>query len=161
MDLCESSSGLVVHGWRVVIPGTSGVTLSTSQFREGGCLMSFVDGSVRVDRVGDSLWIVELHGEHDLSTAAELRTELATIFAQGTTVVVDLTETTFIDSAVLSELISAQHHVEDLEGKRLAIVAPAGGFPARVIDLVDAARLFAMFGRRADALRWAACVASG
>ncbi len=123
--------------------------------------MSVVDGSVRVDQVRDSLWIVELRGEHDLSTAPSLRGELDTIFAQGTTVVVDLSETTFIDSSVLSELISAQRRIDGLEHKRLAIVAPRGRFPARVIDMVDAAHLFAIFERRADALRWADCVPSG
>jgi anti-anti-sigma factor len=118
--------------------------------------VSVVDGSVRVDRVGDSLWIVELHGEHDLCTAPSLHGELATIFAQGTTVVVDLSETTFVDSSILSELISAQRLVDDDEDKRLAIVAPRDRFPARLLDMVSATHLFAIFERRADALRWAA-----
>jgi anti-anti-sigma factor len=117
--------------------------------------VSLVDGSVRVDRVGDSLWIVELHGEHDLSTAPSLHGELATIFTQESTVVLDLSETTFIDSSILSELISAQHLVDD-EDKRLAIVAPSERFPARLIDMVSATHLFAIFERRAEALRWAA-----
>ena len=123
--------------------------------------MSCVDGSVRVDQVGESLWIVELHGEHDISTVASLRGELTPLFAPGATVVVDLTETSFIDSSVLSELIVAQRGLDDREHTRLALVAPRGRFPARVIDMVDAARLFAIFERRADAIRWADPVAFG
>jgi anti-anti-sigma factor len=117
--------------------------------------VSFVDGSVRVDRLADSLFVVDLHGEHDLSTVADLRGELTAIFAQGTTVVIDLSEATFIDSSVLSELILAQQRVENDENKRLAIVAPRGRFPARLIDMTDSASLFAIFERRGDALRWA------
>jgi anti-anti-sigma factor len=117
--------------------------------------VSFVDGSVRVDRLADSLFVVGLHGEHDLSTVADLRGELTAIFAQGATVVVDLSEATFIDSSVLSELILVQRRVENDQDRQLAIVAPRGRFPARVIDMADSARLFAIFERRGDALRWA------
>ena len=110
-------------------------------------------GSVAVDRVGPSSWVVELRGEHDLSTVEGLRTGLEAIFAQGTTVVIDLSEATFVDSAVLNELITAQRRVDADENERLAVVAPRDGFPARVLDLVNLDRLLSIFETRAEALR--------
>jgi anti-anti-sigma factor len=110
-------------------------------------------GSVAVDRVGPSSWVVELRGEHDLSTVEGLRTELDAIFAQGTTVVIDLSDATFVDSAVLNELVSAQRRVDADPNERLAVVAPGDGFPARVLNLVNLDRLLSIFETRAEALR--------
>jgi anti-anti-sigma factor len=110
-------------------------------------------GSVAVDRIGPSSWVVELRGEHDLSTVESLHTELEAIFAQGTTVVIDLSDATFVDSAVLNELITAQRRVDADENERLAVVAPRDGFPARVLDLVHLDRLLSIFETRAEALR--------
>lgn len=122
--------------------------------------MSLTDASLTVDRVGQSLWIVGLHGEHDLSTVAHLRDELAALFAEATTLVVDLSDATFIDSSVVRELILAQQRVDEDDQEQLAIIAPQEGFPARVIELAGADRLFCLFERRADALRWAATIPS-
>lgn len=115
-------------------------------------------GSVTVDRVGPSLWVVEVQGEHDLSTVERLHSELDAIFAQGTAVVIDLSEATFVDSAVLNELVTAQRRVDADENERLAVVAPRDGFPARVLDLVNLGRLLSIFETREEALRaLAAC----
>jgi anti-anti-sigma factor len=112
-----------------------------------------VPGSIAVDRMSPSIWVVELRGEHDLSTVPSVHTELETIFAQGTTVVIDLSYATFVDSAVLNELIAAQRRVDADENERLAVVAPRDGFPARVLDLVNLDRLLSIFETRAEALR--------
>ena len=75
--------------------------------------MSQLDvGRIVVDKLGSSLWVVELGGEHDLATVGKLHTTLETIFAQGTTVVLDLSSTTFIDSSILGELVSAQQRAD-------------------------------------------------
>lgn len=109
-------------------------------------------GSVSVDRIGPSLWVVELHGEHDVSTVESLHTELDAIFAHGTAVVIDLSEATFVDSAVLNELVTAQRRVDADENERLALVAPRDGFPARVLDLVNLGRVLSIFETREEAL---------
>jgi anti-anti-sigma factor len=110
-------------------------------------------GRINVDRVGPSAWIVELDGEHDLSTAASLQDELAAIFALGTTVLIDLTAVTFIDSSILAQLILAQRRVDHDDAEHLALVAPAGGAAARLVDLVGVGGLFTIFQTRSDALR--------
>jgi anti-anti-sigma factor len=116
--------------------------------------MSDLDvGRIVVDKLGWSLWVVELDGEHDLSNVGKFQAVLAGIFAEGTTVVVDLSGVTFLDSSVLSELILAQQRVDGDPGEELAIVAPRDGVAARLIDLVDAGRMFSMFETRAKALQ--------
>lgn len=109
-------------------------------------------GRINVENVGESSWIVALDGEHDVSTVAALQDELAAIFALGTTLVVDLTGATFIDSSILAQLILAQRRVDQNDGEHLAIVAPAGGAAARLIDLVGVGRLFEVFETRSAAM---------
>ena len=110
-------------------------------------------GRINVEKVGESGWIVALDGEHDISTVAALQDELAAIFALGTTLLIDLTAATFIDSSILAQLILAQRRVDQNDGEHLAVVAPAGGPAARLIDLVGVGRLFAIFQTRSDAMR--------
>ncbi len=116
-------------------------------------MLSNAPGIVTVDRVGPSTWIVELHGEHDMTNSDRLRAELAMIFAQGTAVVIDLSAATFIDSSTVHELVAAQHRVDEVPNESLAIVAPKDGFAARVLDLLQAHTVLPIFETRADALR--------
>jgi anti-anti-sigma factor len=116
-------------------------------------MSSYTPGTVTVDHVGPSTWVVALHGEHDLATTDQLRGELDAIFAQGTSVVVDFSDATFIDSAVVRELMRASHRVDHDPAECLVIVAPRGGFPRRVLDLLAIDRLVQIFSSRDAALR--------
>jgi anti-anti-sigma factor len=115
-------------------------------------MSSYTPGTVTVDAVGPSTWVVALHGEHDVATADNLRAELDTIFAQGTTVIVDFSDATFIESAVVQELLQAQQRVEHSQTEHLAVVAPPGGFPRRLLDLIDVGRVVEIFPSRDAAL---------
>ena len=116
-------------------------------------MSSYTPGTVTVDRVGPSTWVVALHGEHDLTTTDHVRAELDAIFAQGTSVVVDFSDASFIESAVVRELLNAQHRVERAPTEHLAVVAPPGGFPRRVLDLLDVGQVVDIFPSRDAALR--------
>jgi anti-anti-sigma factor len=109
-------------------------------------------GRISVDKAGPTAWIIELTGEHDLSTVGGLQEELADIFAQGTTIVIDLSSVTFMDSSVLRQLIVAQRRADSDEHEHVAIVAPAGGFAARLIELAGAGSMFSVHETRAAAL---------
>jgi anti-anti-sigma factor len=110
-------------------------------------------GRIVVEKLDSSLWVVDLGGDHDLSTVGELHCTLEAIFAQGTTVVLDVAGMTFLDSSVLKELILAQRRADSDPNNQLVIVAPSDGVAARLIALVDAGRLFALFESRAAALQ--------
>jgi anti-anti-sigma factor len=114
---------------------------------------SYAPGIVTVDRVGPTSWIVALVGEHDTSNSDRLREELATIFAQGTAVIVDTSAATFIDSSTVRELVAAQERVEEVATEQLAIVAPKDGFARRVLDLLQAEHVLHIFETRDNALR--------
>ena len=109
-------------------------------------------GSIRVDRMGSAQWVLELHGEHDLSTVKAIRAELAPIAERGEAAVIDLSDVTFIDSAVLSELVASRRGGEDGHGARLAVVAPPGGFPARVLGLLQLEQVVGVYETRDEAL---------
>jgi anti-sigma B factor antagonist len=108
-------------------------------------------GSIRVDREKTGQWVLELHGEHDLATVAEINAELTPIADRGEAAVVDLSQVTFIDSAVLTALVASRRR-EDGQGARLAIVAPPGGFPARVLGLLQLGRVLGVYETRDEAL---------
>jgi anti-sigma B factor antagonist len=109
-------------------------------------------GRINVDQTDPAQWIVEILGEHDISTAASLTDTLAGIFAQGTTIVIDLSEATFIDSSILGVLINAQHRADHDENEQLAVVAPHNGIPMRLIRMVAADDVLKLFETRAHAL---------
>jgi anti-anti-sigma factor len=52
--------------------------------------------------------LVSLSGEHELYDALKLREQFARLFDQGLSVVVDLTETVFIDSTIVGVLLDAK-----------------------------------------------------
>ena len=87
-------------------------------------------------QIDDSLWVIRLQGEHDISTAHHLRREVDRLFETGTGFIVDLTWATFIDSAILGELIRA--YLGAPPDETVAIVGPPGSATARLFGLVDA-----------------------
>ena len=73
-------------------------------------------------RVGDDAYIVAVRGEIDLFTAPEFKQRMsAPIDAGRSNLVVDLSETTFIDSSSLGVLIGAHRRLK-LRGGSLVVV---------------------------------------
>jgi anti-sigma B factor antagonist len=76
-------------------------------------------------RVSATAYVVEVGGELDLYTAPRLSSQLGELIAGGVThLVVDLTETTFIDSTALHVLLDARKRVR-AEGGELVLVCPS------------------------------------
>ena len=60
----------------------------------------------KAEQAGDDVWVIALTGEVDLYTAPEFKQQLLDVIGQGAShVVVDLTDTTFIDSTTLGVLV--------------------------------------------------------
>lgn len=57
------------------------------------------DSDIRTDRVGEHLWVVSAPGERDLADVDELEAVFDGVLQEGSTLVIDLSDTTFIDSA--------------------------------------------------------------
>jgi anti-sigma B factor antagonist len=69
--------------------------------------------------------VLEVDGELDLYTAPRLSSQVGEIIALGaTSLVVDLTETTFVDSTALHILLDAKKRIR-AEGGDLVVVCPS------------------------------------
>lgn len=88
--------------------------------------------------------VVAVAGQADLHTAPELRTTLADAVDSGApTLVVDLSETTFIDSMTLGVLLGALKRVT-AAGGRLGIVCPDRHL-RRVFEITSLDRVLTLF----------------
>lgn len=107
---------------------------------------------IRVEHGGGDLWIVALHGEHDLTTASMLDEHLRQVHSHGTRVVLDLSQATFIDSSIISRVYGEATQAATTQGSAMAVVAPTGSQPRRTLDLVQAARALQIAEDRTDAV---------
>jgi anti-sigma B factor antagonist len=79
---------------------------------------------VRDERVAPDTWLIAVEGQVDLYTAPELKSAtLHAIDAGAKDLVVDLTETSFMDSTGLGVLVGAMKRVQPLGGS-ISIVCP-------------------------------------
>ena len=90
-----------------------------------------VDGTGSGQRV-DQHWVIELIGEHDLSTAPMVAEWMAGIDDSVQLIEIDLRQAEFIDSTVVGKLVSLDADLAQA-GRELVIVSPAGSFPRRVL----------------------------
>ena len=77
---------------------------------------------VKTDKVDDSTYVISLAGEVDLYTAPEFKQQLLDVIGEGgKDVVVDFSDTTFIDSTTLGVLVGGVKRLRGQEG-RLSLV---------------------------------------
>jgi anti-sigma B factor antagonist len=106
---------------------------------------------LHVERSGGRATVVSLSGELDLSTVPRLQTCLQEHQrAKATTVILDLSQVTFIDSSGIGALIRAFKDSEN--GRRLLTVIAADTQVERVLQLSGIDKALPLFGDRAAAL---------
>jgi anti-anti-sigma factor len=95
--------------------------------------------------------VVVLTGEHDLSSVDELR-EAFDQTSSARTVLVDLSDTAFIDSAVLGALI-ASHREATEQGRRWAMIVGNGSGAAvrRILELTGLDAVMPVYTSRDEA----------
>jgi anti-sigma B factor antagonist len=81
------------------------------------------------------VWVVSLHGEHDLATQPSLREQLGHVRAAGGPIVVDLSPTTFVDSTIIGALLKCATEAGS-DGPRVFAAAPPESAARRLADLV-------------------------
>jgi anti-sigma B factor antagonist len=85
----------------------------------------------------DSVGVVSLRGEVDIVQAQDLRQRLAGVVRnEDLGLVVDLSETTYIDSVGVSLLFELAERLAERQ-LRLAVVLPEGGLVTRVLRIVN------------------------
>jgi anti-anti-sigma factor len=109
-------------------------------------------GRVEVSNVAQHVWVVAVQGEHDLSTLSQLDEAISQVFAAGSRMVIDLTETSFIDSSILGGLLRARERANQQSSDDLVVVAQPGTMPRRVIDMLGLCACLPIFDTRQAAL---------
>jgi len=93
------------------------------------------DRGVEVEWLGEHVSVVNAPGERDAADAEALSQSFDEVFRQGSMLIVDLSETTFIDSGIIGALMEAQAHAHRDQQDDLIVVAPPGRHPRRILDL--------------------------
>ena len=110
--------------------------------------MNFSLSSERLDAGGD--YVVSLGGEVDLYTAPELKQELHRLVGDGATrLVIDMSDTTFVDATTLGVLLSVVKRVRP-EGGTVVLVCPDRNV-RRIFEITLLDRVFAIVDTRDEA----------
>jgi anti-sigma B factor antagonist len=103
------------------------------------------------EETGNGVAIIALSGELDLYTCPEFKQELLRVIGDtATLVVVDLTQTTFIDSTALGVLIRGVERLKMNDGR--LVVACADPNIVKVFEVTGLNRVFSVVGSRDEAL---------
>ena len=109
-------------------------------------------GQIGVESDGGIRGLV-LRGEHDLSTAPDVRVHMEDAIRREGDLVVDLSGTGFIDSSILGVLVAGYRGLTGSEEpRRFAVVAVPGGSVTRLFDLVSVSDVIPVYATRAEAV---------
>ena len=107
--------------------------------------------AIQTEELEGDAAVISLTGEVDLYTAPELKQELVRLIEDGSrTVVIDMTDTTFIYSTTLGVLVSGVKRLRPLDG-RLALVIVDRNI-LKIFEITGLDRVFSIFANRAEAL---------
>ena len=86
---------------------------------------------------GKGTWLIALQGEHDLATRPGLERETRDIWPRCKVAVIDLSDTTFIDSWAIRWLLSVESALEAAGAHILGIVeGPSGSVADRIFEIL-------------------------
>jgi len=106
---------------------------------------------VKTDKVDDGTYVISLTGEVDLYTAPEFKQQLLNVIAEGgKDVVVDFTNTTFIDSTTLGVLVGGVKRLRAEDG-RLSLVCSDRNI-TKIFEITGLNRVFTIYTTRDEAL---------
>jgi anti-anti-sigma factor len=96
---------------------------------------------LELGHIGESVWIVDVVGEHDISTIDYFRDTLVEAPRDGVSLVVDFTRAAFIDSTIVNTILDRARSRDGDGAGETIVVAPTGWEPRRLFDLVDLGRV--------------------
>ena len=106
---------------------------------------------VKTEKLSDDQYVISLAGEVDLYTAPEFKQQLLDVIDQGgRDVVVDLSNTTFIDSTTLGVLVGGVKRLRP-NGGRLSIVCSDRNI-TKIFEITGLDRVFTIYPTRDEAL---------
>ena len=106
---------------------------------------------IKTEQLSDAVFVISLAGEVDLYTAPEFKQQLLEVIAQGAkNVVVDFSNTTFIDSTTLGVLVGGVKRLRENEGQ-LSIVCSDRNI-TKIFEITGLDRVFSIYGSRDEAV---------
>jgi anti-sigma B factor antagonist len=106
---------------------------------------------VKTDKIEDGTYVISLAGEVDLYTAPEFKQQLLDVIAEGgKDVVVDFSDTTFIDSTTLGVLVGGVKRLRVQDG-RLSLVCSDRNI-TKIFEITGLDRVFTIYPTRDEAL---------
>jgi anti-sigma B factor antagonist len=106
---------------------------------------------IKTEHAGGEMYVIALTGEIDLYTAPEFKQQLLDVIEKGgKQVVVDLTDTTFIDSTTLGVLVGGVKRLRPNDGQ-LSIVCSDRNI-TKIFEITGLNRVFPIHETRAEAL---------
>jgi len=112
---------------------------------------------IEVERTDGGVAVIVLTGEHDLYTAPAISDRINGVLEDGTALVIDLTQSSFIDSSVLRVLLEARREAHE-RAVGFAVAIGEDGFPGvrRMLEVTGLIEVVPVLPARKDALRVAA-----
>jgi anti-sigma B factor antagonist len=106
---------------------------------------------IKTEQLGDDAYVISLAGEVDLYTAPEFKQQLLEVIGQGgKQVIVDFSDTTFIDSTTLGVLVGGVKRLRTNEGQ-LSLVCSDRNI-TKIFEITGLDRVFTIYPTRNEAI---------
>ena len=106
---------------------------------------------INTEQLGEDSYVISLAGEVDLYTAPEFKQQLLDVISQGgKNVVVDFTNTTFIDSTTLGVLVGGVKRLRTNDGQ-LSLVCSDRNI-TKIFEITGLDRVFTIYATRDEAV---------
>jgi|SRR5690349_957086 anti-sigma B factor antagonist len=106
---------------------------------------------IKTEQLSGDAYVISLSGEVDLYTAPEFKQQLLEVVSQGAKdVIVDFSNTTFIDSTTLGVLVGGVKRLRANDGQ-LALVCSDRNI-TKIFEITGLDRVFAIYGTRDEAV---------
>ena len=107
--------------------------------------------NIQTEQLGDDTYVISLAGEVDLYTAPEFKQQLLQVISDGAkNVIVDFSDTTFIDSTTLGVLVGGVKRLRQNEGQ-LSLVCSDRNI-TKIFEITGLDRVFTIHATREEAL---------
>ncbi|MGH3102895.1 MAG: STAS domain-containing protein [Gaiellaceae bacterium] len=106
---------------------------------------------IKTEQLAEHSYVISLAGEVDLYTAPEFKQQLLEVISQGgNKVIVDFTDTTFIDSTTLGVLVGGVKRLRSNDGQ-LALVCNDRNI-TKIFEITGLDRVFTIYPTRDEAV---------
>jgi anti-sigma B factor antagonist len=108
-------------------------------------------GELALERTDAGLAVLTISGEHDLSTAPNLRRRLDSLLDEGAITIIDLSPATFIDSSILGVILDGRRRAADRNVGFAVVHSNGADGVDRVLEITGLRAELPVHARREDA----------